>query len=92
MRRPEDDVRSDVTAERARVGPRGRWRAGSLLLARGEFSIVIAGLASVADADPKLPTVTATYVLLLAVAGPIATRIVHRVQQPPGSEQTASRA
>ncbi|HZA81220.1 MAG TPA: cation:proton antiporter, partial [Actinomycetes bacterium] len=32
-------------ARRAGVGPRGRWRAGTALVARGEFSIVIAGLA-----------------------------------------------
>lgn len=41
-------------------------------MARGEFSIVIAGLG--AGLDPRLGPLSAAYVLLLAVIGPILTR------------------
>jgi CPA2 family monovalent cation:H+ antiporter-2 len=60
-------------ARRAGVGGAGRWRAGAALVARGEFSIVIAGLG--AGAEPRLRSLAAAYVLLLAVAGPIVTRL-----------------
>jgi len=42
------------------------------LLARGEFSIVIAGLGSASE--PQLGPLSGAYVLLLAVLGPILTR------------------
>jgi len=42
------------------------------LVARGEFSIVIAGLGSVLE--PQLGPLSAAYVLLLAVLGPVLTR------------------
>ena len=61
-------------AGRAGIGPRGRLRAGTAMIARGEFSIVIAGIAVAAGADPELGTLAAAYVLILAVAGPLATR------------------
>jgi len=57
------------------VGTRGRWRAGTALVARGEFSIVIAGLAVSAGIDDLGPF-AATYVLILAIAGPLLTRAV----------------
>jgi monovalent cation:H+ antiporter-2, CPA2 family len=59
----------------AGVGHRGRLRAGVLLLARGEFSIAIAGLATANGLDPEIGAVSAAFVLLLAVTGPIATRL-----------------
>jgi len=48
-------------------------RAGSALIARGEFSVIIAGLGS--SLEPQLGPVSAAYVLLLAIAGPILTRV-----------------
>jgi CPA2 family monovalent cation:H+ antiporter-2 len=45
-----------------------------VLVARGEFSIIIAGIAVAEGLDPDLATVAATYVLLLASVGPILTR------------------
>jgi CPA2 family monovalent cation:H+ antiporter-2 len=60
----------------ASLGPRGRARAGATLISRGEFSIAIAGLAASAGLEPRLPTVTVTYVLVLAVIGPIVSRVV----------------
>ncbi|MGQ4597710.1 cation:proton antiporter domain-containing protein [Nocardia sp. R6R-6] len=63
----------------ARQGIRrmGRARAGAALVARGEFSIVIAGLAVSAGAmDGRLTALASTYVLLMAVLGPVAARVV----------------
>jgi CPA2 family monovalent cation:H+ antiporter-2 len=61
-------------ARRAGVGPRGRWRAGTALIARGEFSIVIAGLAVAAGREPALGPLATAYVLVLAVLGPVLAR------------------
>jgi CPA2 family monovalent cation:H+ antiporter-2 len=49
-----------------------RMRAGSVLVARGEFSIVIAALG--AGLEPKLGPLSAAYVLFLAIVGPICAR------------------
>jgi CPA2 family monovalent cation:H+ antiporter-2 len=61
------------------VGVRGRLRAGALLAARGEFSIVIAALGAASGAHPRLAPVTAAYVLTLAVVGPILARAADRL-------------
>lgn len=75
-----------IAARRVGVGRRGRFRAGAALVARGEFSIVIAGLAMAAGAEPELGPLAATYVLLLAVAGPVAARLVeHRFPARPAA-------
>jgi CPA2 family monovalent cation:H+ antiporter-2 len=55
------------------VGPRGRLRAGAVLIPRGEFSVVIAGLA-VSAGYATIGEVTAAYVLILALAGPLLAR------------------
>jgi CPA2 family monovalent cation:H+ antiporter-2 len=65
----------------ARIGaaPRGRLRVGTALMARGEFSIVIAALGvSLAD-GPELGALAAGYVLVTAVAGPVLTRYSDRI-------------
>ncbi|HEY6590836.1 MAG TPA: cation:proton antiporter [Actinomycetota bacterium] len=62
-------------ARRIGVGPRGRWRAGTALIPRGEFSIVIAGLAVAAGREPTLGPLATTYVLILAVLGPLVARL-----------------
>jgi len=65
-----------VAAGRAGVGTAGRLRAGSVLMARGEFSIVIASLgAGLADGQ-DLGAVAAAFVLITAVAGPLAARFL----------------
>jgi CPA2 family monovalent cation:H+ antiporter-2 len=53
---------------------RVRFRAGLTLVAHGEFSIVIAGLG--AGLEPRLGSLSAAYVLLMAVLGPIAARVI----------------
>jgi len=59
-------------AGKSGVDARARLRAGMVLVARGEFSIVIAGLGAVAE--PRLGPLAAAYVLLLAVLGPLLVR------------------
>jgi len=61
-------------ARRAGIGPRGRIRAATVLLARGEFSIVIAGLGVAAGQTADLGSVTACYVLILAIVGTVVAR------------------
>jgi CPA2 family monovalent cation:H+ antiporter-2 len=63
-------------ARRAGVGTLGGLRAGAALTARGEFSIVIAGLGTSAGLQPQLGPLAAAYVLILAVAGPITARLM----------------
>jgi CPA2 family monovalent cation:H+ antiporter-2 len=63
-------------ARRDGVDRPGSWRTAALLLARGEFSIALAGLAVTAGIEPELGPVAVGYVLLLAVLGPIAAKIV----------------
>lgn len=60
------------------VGAKGRRRAGAALIARGEFSIVIAQLAIGAGLDSRIGPLATTYVLLLAVVGPVLTRFADR--------------
>lgn len=57
---------------KARLQKREGFRAGIELVSHGEFSIVIAGLG--ATAEPALGTVSAAYVLLLALVGPFLAR------------------
>lgn len=62
------------TARRAGVDRAAGWRAGVELIARGEFSIVIAGLG--VAIEPQLGPLSAAYVLFLALLGPLLARIV----------------
>jgi monovalent cation:H+ antiporter-2, CPA2 family len=68
-------------AGRDGVGRKGRLRAGTALIARGEFSVVIAGLA-VTSGYVELGPIAAAYVLLLAVTGPIITRVIGHTRDP----------
>lgn len=58
------------------IGSAGRLRTGLALMARGEFSIVIAGLAGGVAGAEELPALAAAYVLLMAISGPIAAKFV----------------
>jgi CPA2 family monovalent cation:H+ antiporter-2 len=68
-------------ARRAGVAVAGQARAGAALVARGEFSIVLAGLAAGAGLDARLGALVAAYVLLLAISGPVLMRF-SRVLEP----------
>jgi len=67
-------------AKRQGIARMGRARAGAALVARGEFSIVIAGLAVAAGAvDSQLAALATAYVLIMAVLGPLAARFIEPV-------------
>lgn len=67
-------------ARRQGIGKLGRARAGAALIARGEFSIVIAGLAvSYAAVPEQLAALATAYVLIMAILGPIAAKFVEPV-------------
>nr|WP_202501024.1 cation:proton antiporter [Streptomyces sp. SID5785] len=61
-------------ARRAGIKTSGRWRTGGTLVARGEFSIVIAGLA--VGVEPRIGPLATAYVLILVVSGPLTARWV----------------
>lgn len=63
-------------ARRAKLNEQEAIRAGAALVARGEFSIVIAGLGVSAGIEPQLGSLSAAYVLFLAILGPILARYV----------------
>lgn len=67
-------------------------RAGGALVARGEFSIVIAGLGAGAGLNPALGPLTAAYVLILAVAGPVVARLMGSRQAELPLQASASSA
>ncbi len=60
-------------ARREGAARRGQIRAGTALIARGEFSLVIIGLVS-ASVD-TIGAVATPYVFLLAIAGPLLARL-----------------
>ncbi len=66
-------------ARRAGVGYLGCLRAGAVLVARGEFSIVIAGLAVAAGLEPSLGPLAAAYILFSAVLGPILAHVIEPI-------------
>lgn len=68
-------VAGSFAAGRLGIGPNGRRRAGVTLLARGEFSIVIAGLGVAAGVEGDLGPTAAAYVLLLAAVGPVLAKV-----------------
>ncbi|MBA0049710.1 cation:proton antiporter [Streptomyces sp. AJS327] len=59
-------------ARRAGIRSAGRWRAGGTLVARGEFSIVIAGLA--VGVESRIGPIATAYVLIMVILGPLTAR------------------
>ncbi|MEO6987620.1 MAG: cation:proton antiporter [Aquihabitans sp.] len=68
-----------VAAKRTGASRQGRIRAGTALIARGEFSIVIASLGITLADGHDLGIVAASYVLLTAVVGPLAAKHADRI-------------
>jgi len=81
-------------AKRLGIDRAGRLRAGATLIARGEFSIVVAGLAIASGAvTQELAAMATAYVLIMAVIGPLAARYVEplaEIVRP--SERLAAKA
>jgi monovalent cation:H+ antiporter-2, CPA2 family len=69
-------------AGRSGVAAKGRMRAGTVLIARGEFSIVIAALGAELVDGPELGALAAAYVLATAVIGPLAAKYADRIPVP----------
>jgi CPA2 family monovalent cation:H+ antiporter-2 len=63
-------------ARRAGIRTVGRFRAGGALVPRGEFNIVIAGLAVTAGVEPDIGPLSAAYVMFLVITGPFLARYV----------------
>jgi CPA2 family monovalent cation:H+ antiporter-2 len=65
-------------ASRAGIGISGRRRSATALVARGEFSMVIAGLGVTAGVGGQLARIAAGYVLIMATVGPLLARVIGR--------------
>ena len=61
------------------LGPRARLRAGTTLVARGEFSIVIASLGAVGAHAADLTALAAAFVLVTAVVGPLLAKYADHI-------------
>jgi CPA2 family monovalent cation:H+ antiporter-2 len=68
-------------ASRDGVGPRGRVRAGTALIARGEFSIVIAELA-VSAGYSEIGPLASAYVVILGISGPLLAKFADSLAAP----------
>jgi CPA2 family monovalent cation:H+ antiporter-2 len=77
-------------SQRSGVGPRGQSRAGAVLMARGEFSIIIAGLGAGLATGADLAALAAAYVLLMAIAGPVAVRVLQTRQERARAAEAAA--
>ncbi len=67
-----------VSARSLGIGRRGQLRAGTALIARGEFSIVIASLGAGTRHGKDLGALAAAYVLLTAIGGPLLAKYSDR--------------
>ncbi len=76
------------TARSAGIDRPGRLRTGATLVARGEFSIVIAGIAVAEGVGDDLGPLAAAYVLILGIGGPLIARtadpIARKLYRPRG--------
>ena len=81
-------------AKRVGIAVPGRFRAGATLIARGEFSIVIAGLAVASGAvQSELAALATAYVLIMAIVGPLAAKYIEplvRALRRPAKAQPAA--
>ncbi|WP_454561223.1 cation:proton antiporter [Mycobacterium haemophilum] len=65
------------------VARRGQLRAGTALVARGEFSLIIIGL--IGTSTPAVAALATAYVFIMAIAGPVLARYT------PGSSPASGR-
>lgn len=70
-------------ARREGVARRAQWRAGTALIVRGEFSLVI--IALVGASVPVIEAIAMPYVFVLAFLGPVATLLAGRSRSVPTS-------
>lgn len=62
--------------------PFSRSRSG-VLIARGEFAIVVAALGTSLVEGPEIAALGAAYVLITDVVGPVATKFADRGRRSP---------
>lgn len=80
-------VTGQFAARREGVGRPGQLRAGTALIARGEFSLVIIGL--VGTSFEAVAAVATPYVFILAIAGPVLAQYAgtgRRARRSPATE------
>ena len=80
------------SARQAGISTPGRLRAGATLIARGEFSIVIAGIAVAEGIEADLGPLAAAYVLILAIGGPLLARAADPIAKRLGTRLKRARA
>jgi len=76
-------------AKREGVARPGQLRAGTALIVRGEFSLVI--IALVGESIPVIEAIAMPYVFVLAFLGPVATLLSGRVTARPRLQRRVSR-
>jgi CPA2 family monovalent cation:H+ antiporter-2 len=64
-----------LAARRTGIALPGQVRTGLALMPRGEFSVVIAGLAVASGLEPELAPLATAYVLITVVSGPMLARL-----------------
>lgn len=64
------------------VARRGRIRAGAALIARGEFSIAIAGIGLASGLGEAFGALAAGYVMAMAILGPVIAHVVATAMSP----------
>ncbi len=82
-------VTGAIAARRAGIGAPGQIRAGAALIPRGEFSIVIGGLALSAGLPSQIAALVAAYVLVLAVLGSFAPKLADPLARAAGRRAAA---
>ncbi len=60
-----------AAARLIKQGPQAAARIGLTVLARGEFSLILASLAAAAGLDPRITPFVGLYVFILAIASPV---------------------
>ncbi|ULE32460.1 cation:proton antiporter [Mycobacterium sp. IDR2000157661] len=75
-------------ARRDGVGRPGQLRAGTALIARGEFSLVIIGLVGLSI--PQVSAVAMPYVFVMAIVGPVLTRFTGGRRRPRRRSSTSA--
>jgi CPA2 family monovalent cation:H+ antiporter-2 len=65
-----------IAAKKNGFTVKGRRRAGVTLIARGELSVVLAGIAIAGGINADIGPVTILFVLILAIGGSVATRFM----------------
>jgi CPA2 family monovalent cation:H+ antiporter-2 len=68
-----------VVARRAELSTRAGLRVGLTVLARGEFSLILAALATAAALDERVAAFIAGYVLLLSLLAPVLATHADRI-------------